>query len=242
MIVLFCDFGLPYTAQMRAAIRRAGADDEVIELLTDAPPQGVMPAAYLLPALAADFAAETIFVCVVDPGVGGERGALIAQVGDRWFIGPDNGLFEILLRGNPQTARCWDIAWRPERLSSTFHGRDLFAPVAARLAQGEKPPDRIRPGPDFDGSAWPDDLAEVIYIDGFGNAVTGIRMASVNRDAVFSVNGRSLCFAGTYSAVKPGQPFWYENAIGLVEIAVNGGNAAFDLDLSVGASLRVARQ
>ncbi|MEX0827350.1 MAG: SAM hydroxide adenosyltransferase, partial [Haliea sp.] len=60
--------------------------------------------------------------------------------------------------------------------------------------------------------------------------------------AVFSVNGRSLCFAGTYSAVKPGQPFWYENAIGLVEIAVNGGNAAFDLDLSVGASLRVARQ
>ncbi|MEQ8195161.1 MAG: SAM-dependent chlorinase/fluorinase [Rhodospirillales bacterium] len=242
MIVLFCDFGLPYTAQMKAAVRRTGTADEIVDLLTDAPPQGVKPSAYLLPALASDFAEETVFVCVVDPGVGGERGALAVRADNRWFVGPDNGLFEMLLRRAPQPGRCWDISWRPERLSSTFHGRDVFAPVAGRLAQGETPPGPERPAPAFDASDWPDELAEIVYIDGFGNAFTGIRTAAISKNDRLTVNGHSLSFAATYSDVQPGHAFWYENAIGLAEIAVNGGNAAAGLGLSVGVSVGLLRQ
>jgi S-adenosylmethionine hydrolase len=86
-----------------------------------------------LAAYAAWFPAGTVFLCVVDPGVGSERPAIIVEADGRWYVGPGNGLFEILQRRAERT-RCWEIDWKPERISASFHGRDLFAPVAATLA------------------------------------------------------------------------------------------------------------
>ena len=133
-------------------------------------------------------------------------------------------------------AEAWEITWRPAHLSASFHGRDLFAPVAARLALGEPPPGAPRAIPAED---WPDDLSEVIYIDGFGNAMTGLRASVLPENAVLSVSRRRLPRARTFSDVAPGDAFWYDNANGLAEIAVNRGRAADLLDLTVGSAIEV---
>src|SRR5438034_4574389 len=140
MIVLFTDFGVegPYTGQMTAVLQQTAPAVPVVSLFADLPPGQPKPAAYLLAAYARWFAAGTVFVCVVDPGVGSERGALIVEADGRFYVGPDNGLFEIVPRRAARAA-VWQITWRPGALSASFHGRDLFAPVAARLARGETP-------------------------------------------------------------------------------------------------------
>ena len=106
-----------------------------------APAMNPRASAYLLAALAPSIKGEASFVCVVDPGVGTERRALALRADGRWFVGPDNGLLDVVGR-RAQAAEWWEITWRPEQLSATFHGRDLFAPVAAKLARGEAPPGR----------------------------------------------------------------------------------------------------
>jgi S-adenosylmethionine hydrolase len=105
----------------------------VLDLLNDVPDYDVECAAHLLAALAPQFPAATVFLAVVDPGVGTRRGAIVVEADGRSFVGPDNGLLSVVYQRAPKR-RCRSIAWRPSRLSSSFHGRDLFAPVAARLA------------------------------------------------------------------------------------------------------------
>ena len=138
MIVLFTDFGLagPYTGQVMAVLHRVAPQVPVVSLFADAPSARPKPSAYLLAAYAAWFSLGTVFLCVVDPGVGSARRAVVAEADGRFYVGPDNGLFDLVLRRAAE-ARLWEITWRPERLSASFHGRDLFAPIAARLAAGE---------------------------------------------------------------------------------------------------------
>ena len=240
MIVLFTDFGLagPYTGQVTASLQLAAPAVPVVSLFADLPAGQPKPAAYLLAAYAAWFPIGTVFVCVVDPGVGSERGALMVEAEGRLYVGPDNGLFEIIVR-RAASSRVWQITWRSLVLSASFHGRDLFAPVAARLARGEAPDSlgqraAATPRPD-----WPDDLAEIVYIDRYGNAMTGLRGESVAAGARLSAGGQTLVRADTFSAVPRGAAFWYVNSNGLIEIAVNQGRADRKLGLSTGASVAV---
>jgi S-adenosylmethionine hydrolase len=239
MLVLFTDFGVdgPYVGQMKAVLARDAPGVPVIDLLHRAPEYNARASAYLLGALAATFPTGAVFICVVDPGVGTDRRALALQADGRWFVGPDNGLLELVTR-RASAARAHAIAWRPERLSASFHGRDLFAPVAARLARGDRaalaPADLTR-FPD-----WPDDLPEVVHVDGYGTAWTGLRAAALSRDATLLAGGRRLAFARTFSAAPEGEPFWYENSSGLAEVAVNRGSAAERLGLAPGAPVAPA--
>jgi S-adenosyl-L-methionine hydrolase (adenosine-forming) len=240
MIVLFTDFGLtgPYTGQMKAVLHRTAPQVPVIDLFADAPVGNPKASAYLLTAYAAWFPASTVFLCVVDPGVGGPRPAVIVEADGRWYVGPGNGLFE-LVRRRAAKSRSWDIAFTPDRLSASFHGRDLFAPVAATLARGETPPGRPR-SDDADRRAdWPDDLGEVVYVDHFGNAMTGLRAAALPADATLKAAGRVLERATTFSDRPPGAAFWYENSNGLAEIAVNQGRADHVLGLAIGAAVEI---
>ena len=141
MIVLFTDFGLqgPYTGQMKAVLHKLAPGIQVIDLFADAPVGNPKASAYLLAAYAAWFAAGTVFLSVVDPGVGGSRPPIILEADGRWYVGPGNGLFELVARRAP-SSRSWHIDWKPERLSAGFHGRDLFAPVAAMLAGASRHP------------------------------------------------------------------------------------------------------
>lgn len=243
MIVLFTDFGWdgPYVGQVRAVLAGAAPGVPVIDLMHDAPPFAPQPAAYLLAALVEALPPDAVVLAVVDPGVGGARAALAVAAGCRWFVGPDNGLLAIAAR-RAASARVWEVDWRPARLSASFHGRDLFAPIAARLALGAAPAGRERaPGPRLLGPAadWPDDLPQVIYCDRFGNAITGLRAAALPAEAVLRAGGRRLSRTRTFGDVPPGAAFWYENANGLVEIAVNRGSAAADLGLAVGQPIVV---
>ncbi len=238
MFVLFTDFGLegPYTGQVKAVLHSAAPDRTVIDLFADAPAFNPQASAYLLAAYYGSFPAGSIFLTVIDPGVGSERAPVLLDADGYRFVGPDNGVLDLVAR-RAGSAAYREILWRPEHLSASFHGRDLFAPVAAMLANGQPPKTKGLPAGQRPGSGWPDDLPEVIYIDVYGNAMTGIRARNLPADRVISVAGQKLRAVRTFSDAPVGTAFWYENANGLVEIAVNGGPAAERLGLAVGTTL-----
>ena len=242
MIVLFTDFGFggPYTGQVKAVLNRSAPGVPVFDLFSDAPLQNPKAAAYLLAAHAAWFAAGTVFLSVVDPGVGGPRAAIALAADGRWFVGPDNGLFELVARRASQTLAC-DIVWRPAALSASFHGRDLFAPVAGWLAAGSLQSDALAASGLTRYLDWPDDLYEIVYVDHYGNAITGIRSGKLAADAILAVGDRIVQHARTFSDVRAGEALWYDNANGLVEIAINQGNAARDLSLDTGTPVALRR-
>lgn len=231
MILLYTDFGYadPYIGQMHRVIAQQNADIPVVDLFHNAPAFDVKASSYLLAAYCPPIE-KSVYCCVVDPGVGGERAAVLVEVGNCCYVGPDNGLFEMLRRRH--SVQIKEINWRPEALSTSFHGRDLFAPVAACLACGIE--FAAQPAVLSDFSAWPDDLDEVAYVDHFGNLISGRRGESVSSDQQVEIAGRSIGYANTFSDLAVGELFWYRNANGLLEIAANRGSAAELLGTGVG--------
>ncbi|MGQ0657289.1 MAG: SAM hydrolase/SAM-dependent halogenase family protein [Chromatiales bacterium] len=239
MIVLITDFGLegPYVGQLQRVFLEQAPSVPVINLLADAPTCNPRATSYLLDAYTAGYAAGTVFLCIVDPGVGSGRHAPVAvNRTDCWYVGPDNGLFEIVRRRAPDS-QTFRIEWRPPHLSASFHGRDLYAPVAARLASGDR--SGLSPSQPLRFPEWPDDLPEVIYVDHYGNAMTGVRAAKVAIDTTtVELRGRRLRHAHTFAEVAQAEAFWYENSNGLLEIAANRGRADVTLSLRIGDQLK----
>ena len=242
MIVQFTDFGLagPYMGQMEAVLRRLAPEVPVVTLFADAPAFRPRASAYLLSAYAPEFPEGTVFLCVVDPGVGGERACGFLEADGRWFVGPENGLLAIVAR-RAGTRRWFELTDLPPEASATFHGRDVLAPAAARLAIDGRPACVEKPVAEVMRPDWPEDLAEIVYIDGFGNAMTGIRASQVEADAEVAVGDGRLRTARTFSDVPRGEAFWYGNSNGLVEIAVNGGRACDHLGLTIGDSVAISK-
>jgi len=239
MIVLFTDFGLegPYVGQVQAVLQQQAPGIPVINLFSDLAPFDIQGAACLLPAYAAGFPPATVFLCVVDPGVGGARPGVVVQADGRWYVGPNEGLFALLARQSRQLA-CWQLA-EPDGASASFHGRDVFAPVAAKLARGAEVPGEAVPASCLEQADWPDELFRVVYIDRFGNALTGVRAGALEQDVWLAVNGQPLKRARTFSDVAPGEACWYANANGLVEFAVNQGRADKVLGLQAGTTFEL---
>ncbi len=241
LIAIFTDFGLdgPYTGQMKAVLHQGAPGTAVIDLFADAPAFDSMASAYLLAAHVAPLPCDTVVLGVVDPGVGSDRAGLMVEADGRWFVGPDNGLFALVAR-RARCLRVYPVFPATGPLSASFHGRDLFAPAAARLARGERPNDSeaLDPG-QVDRSSWPDDLSRVVYVDHYGNAMTGMRAVSLSADAELLAHGLPMRRARTFSDVPVGQPFWYENANGLAEVAVNQGRADEALGLRPGERVDV---
>lgn len=240
MIVLFTDFGVadPYVGQVKARLAQHAPDQLVVDLLHEVPDFNPHAGAHLLAAFAAAFPPGSVFLAVVDPGVGTPRDAVVAMAGGRWFVGPDNGLLSVVAARHADS-QLWRIVWRPAALSATFHGRDLFAVVAAEIARGEFPSDKTAPVGRLEVEFDAGDLPRVIYIDHYGNAWTGIR--GVSRDARVSVRGRELRHGDSFGFVERGEGFWFINSVGLLEIAVNRGSAAATLGVRVGDTVTVQR-
>jgi S-adenosylmethionine hydrolase len=236
MIFLFTDFGAegPYVGQMESVLLQHGNRD-IVRLMNDAPRFDPAASAFLLAALVPFTPPSSVILGVVDPGVGGARAPIVLEADGRWFVGPDNGLFHTL------AARCrqptwFRIDWRPADLTPTFHGRDLFAPIAARIAQRDFTwAHTPYPGPDL--TAWPVELDRVIYFDVYGNAMTGLRYVPALAGRQLRIGPHLLKEARTFSAVEAGTAFWYCNSIGLVEIAVNRGSARAVLELTLGMTV-----
>lgn len=241
MLVLFTDYGWTdaYVGQVKARFAALAPAMPVIDLLHQVPDFNAHAGAQLLTALAAAFPRGAVFFCVVDPGVGGPSEAAVVEADGRWFVGPDNGLLSIVAARAEQT-RIWHIRWRPENLSASFHGRDLFAPVAARIAVGDFPDDWLSPVGALDVQFDAADLPRILYIDHFGNAWTGIRGALMSPAETLDVKGRSVGWRRVFGEATKGEAFWYVNSVGLVEIAANRASAAQALGLAVGDVVKLS--
>jgi S-adenosylmethionine hydrolase len=241
MIVLFTDFGADdiYVAQVKAVlVQQTASGTPIHDLLHRVPNFDARAGAHLLAALHASFPGGSVFLAVVDPGVGGSREPVVLEADGKAYVGPDNGLLSVVA-ARAAKVRVWRIVWRPSAQSVSFHGRDLFAPVAAWIAAGNLAKDKLEEMPALTAQLGPGDLAEVIYIDHYGNALTGLRACNVSRSAKIEVGGQQLAYARVFSDVAAGRAFWYENSVGLVEIAVSGGSAAQRMELQVGDAIRV---
>jgi len=242
MIVLFTDFGYagPYVGQMKGVLASYAPNVPVIDLMHDAPVFNHHAAAYLLAAVSASFPDESVFLSVVDPGVGHPaRQPIIVRADNRWFVGPGNTLFNTVIKLAGEV-EVWAITWRPSQLSASFHGRDLFAPVAAQLAQGQMPEAERISVTDLLSLDWPSDLYEIIYFDHYGNAMTGIRAETLSSDQQLLLGEQKLYYARTFSVAEKGRPFWYRNSSGLVELAMDSASLREQLQLKVGDSLQIA--
>jgi S-adenosyl-L-methionine hydrolase (adenosine-forming) len=257
-IALLTDFGYrdPYVGIMRGVILSRCADARLFDLTHGVPPQDVLSGALYLAAAVPFCPPDTIFLAVVDPGVGGDRRPICIRSGPRLFVGPDNGLLwqAAALLGTPE---CFHLDrpgfWLPQ-VGSTFHGRDIFAPVAAVLTMGRAPEDMgspvedpvvlqpPRPSREGDGIT-----GEVILLDGYGNAVTNLRPEDLGSPAPLSVRFRAGHHilpgpATHYGAVDPGQPVVVLGSFGHYEISLNGGSAAEALALERGTPVHASIQ
>ena len=225
---LLTDFGTRdgYVAAMKGVIASITPLALVDDASHDIAQGDILAAAFALRRYWQLYPAGTVHVVVVDPGVGSERAAIAIEADGRFFVGPDNGVFTFVPPGRVV------VLPLPEGSSATFHGRDVFAPAAARLLRGvalteigEETYTRVA----LDLPAAP----QVIMVDRFGNLVTNL---SVHTDV--EIAGRRVRAAGTYSHVASGELVAVINSDGLLEIAVRNGSAAETLGVSRGAEVR----
>jgi S-adenosylmethionine hydrolase len=259
LVTLTTDFGLadPYVAEMKGVLVREGPPDlRLLDLSHELPPFEIAEAALFLRAAVPRFPAGTVHLVVVDPGVGSVRQAIIARVGGQTLVGPDNRVFGYLYDGSEEV---FVIAPEPaERtISSTFHGRDVFAPAAAKLAAGCAPEQLGKRAESYQHMVFPlvefagDTLAgRVIHIDRFGNLITNItRVALANflgaldpGGALVSIGERSVRgMVDHYAEGKTGELVALLGSNGLLELAVREGSAARKFGIEIGKHVRVQR-
>jgi S-adenosyl-L-methionine hydrolase (adenosine-forming) len=249
LIAILTDFGTddPFVGVMKGVIASICPEARVIDLTHAIRPQEIREGAFHLERSLNYFPEGTIFLCVVDPGVGTFRRPIGVEAGPFRFVAPDNGLLTPVFDLFPD-ARCHalaDPAYHLPAPSATFHGRDIFSPVAAHLAGG-LPLEKTGPGiPLYEcvriersipeqldnGTGW---RGEVVSIDRFGNIVTSLEASLLAGGAAWSVcagNVRNLPVVGTYGDVQPGEPLAYAGSSGMIEIAVRNGDAAMELDI-----------
>ncbi len=250
LITLTTDFGTAdgYVGIMKGVILGLCPDARLVDLSHDIAAQNVAQAAYVLAAAAPYFPAGTIHLAVVDPGVGSDRRPLVVQTDRAFCVGPDNGLFSPF-QAEPG-ARSWALDrpefWRATRqVSRTFHGRDIFAPVAAHLARGVLPEQMGRPISDpvrlplAEPIRHPDGhiTGQVIYTDRFGNLITNVpaEWVAAGRWCIEIAGQRIAGIRAAYADAERGELLALVSSGGTVEIAVREGSAAARLGVGVGA-------
>jgi S-adenosylmethionine hydrolase len=249
IVTLLSDFGADsgYPAQIKGAILGALPDAVLVDLSHGVPPYDVLAGALLLEACARRFPVEAVHLAVVDPGVGGPRRPIAVTAADgRRFVGPDNGLFTPFLDG-ARIRLLWAPGIVPVPASATFHGRDLFAPVAAWLAGGG---DAAALGPEI-GDPARIDLGPVLRrgdelvgrtlaADPFGNVVTSLRAGDLGRPVRSCwVGDHPARWVRTFADGEPGELLALVGSGGRVEIAVREGSAAALLGEIRGLPVRV---
>jgi S-adenosylmethionine hydrolase len=217
---------------MKAAMLRVCPEALFVDISHEIPPFDISAGGFVLWAGSQDFPPTTVHLAVVDPGVGGERRAIALSTGVALFVGPDNGLFSMLLR-HRRGVTAVELE-RPPPVSATFEGRDVFAPAAARLACGEPLAALGRPVDDL--VVLPDPGKSVLWVDNFGNLVTNLS-PPVGR---LQVGDRPVTrSARTYSDAPADEPFWYVGSLGLVEIGLRQGRADVYLGAGTGTPVSV---
>ena len=243
MITLTGDFGLkdPYVAEMKGVILTINPKATIIDITHEVEKFNIRMAAFMLAAAAPYFSQGTVHLAVVDPGVGTKRRAILIQTKKSFFVGPDNGIL-ILAAQNQGIKHVYQLtshSFMLAKISSTFHGRDIFAPVAAHLDKG-LPPSEFGPeikdpiNPEFNIIKRTNSsiIGRVMHIDGFGNIITNINETEMIQNYSETVNvtlhnfSLKLTFAKAYAQAKPNEPIALIGSHGFLEIALNQGSAA----------------
>ncbi len=249
-ITLTTDFGTrdSYVAQVKGVLLRLGPEGlRLVDLSHEIAPQGVREGALFLRAAVPRFAAGTIHLAVVDPGVGSGRRAIAAEAGGQRLIAPDNGLLGWLLDAGARVHRIDAQRMGSGALSSTFHARDLFAPAAAMLARGEPLAALGEPLADPVRLPWPAPRAgtdavhgEVVHVDRFGNLITNLERAHLppGRAARVRLGGHAFgALRDHYAEVAPGELLALFGSDGLLEVAARDASAARALGVGVGSPI-----
>lgn len=253
IVSLLTDFGLsdPYVGEMKGRILRIAPQARFIDLTHAVPAGDIAAGAFLLSRAWSVFPPSTVHLAVVDPGVGSARPALAVRAAGHWFVGPDNGLLSIA------AGAAVEEIWRldPDRvapgkvLAATFHGRDLFAPAAARIARGDQVVDFADPAPTMSGLEPVVEIigdrivGEVLWVDHFGNAITAIGEESLRGAGApmeIRVGGLRLGeLHRTFSDVESLSPLAYVGSAGTLELAVRDGDLSERFGIHRGARVEV---
>ncbi len=257
LVTLLTDFGpgSVYVGQMHGVIHRLSPGARIVDLAHDCPPGVVAAASYILMRSYVHYPKGTVHVAVVDPGVGSSRAILAARADDHTFIAPDNGLLGGVLAGaeTSEIRRVENKDLMNDPVSKTFHGRDIFAPVAARLAMGtpltevgpEAEAEIARPGPEIDGDGV---TGTVLIVDRFGNLITDIprpALQAIGEPSRIRVRVGAAFIDGmaqTFSDVPKGVALTYVGSGDHLEVAVNGGRASDLLGIKVGDPIRAEKR
>jgi len=253
VITLTTDFGLQgsYVAQMKGVILMINPDAVIVDVSHEVPPQDIKKAAFLLMTACRFFPRGTVHLAVVDPGVGGKRKALLVQTTDDFFIGPDNGVLSLALNGKKilRTIAITNRKFFLPEVSQTFHGRDIFAPVAAYISRGIDPAEfgkRVKrivrlkiPRPKLvKGNV----KGEVIQCDAFGNLITNVHAKFLmgRRNCIILAGDWKISrLSRTYSDSPEGQPVALIGSSGFLEVSLNRGSAREVLNAEVGMPVLV---
>jgi len=261
LITLLTDFGTAdyFVAAMKGVILSRCVSARIVDITHEIPPQDIQSAAFTLLAAYKSFPAKTIHVAVVDPGVGSARRPILASCGGQFFVGPDNGIFGYIFeRETPaQVIHILNGEFFRRPVSATFHGRDVFAPIAAALASGVEPSqfgkeitdwvqlESLAPEILDDGSI----KARIIHIDRFGNCVTNLTLQDLPDDVIdrglrLSINGREITSVRRFFADGPANSddlFAVWGSAGFLEVSVRNASAAIALGSGVGQAVVVKK-
>jgi S-adenosylmethionine hydrolase len=252
IITLLTDFGLKngFAGVLKGVIWNIAPDSHIADITHEITPQNIMEGAIALWRAAVFFPAGTIHVAVVDPGVGTARRPIAAQIGDQYFVGPDNGIFTPLMEqaeSKGQAVKVFQLDnpkyWLPE-VSHTFHGRDIFAPVAGHLAAGvlldktgtpvKDPVRLVMPQPVRTERGW---RGQVVLIDVFGNIATNLsgNLIKNKPNVMIHIGGESIQgLVKSYGERAPGEVIVLVDSENFLEVAVVNGNGAQKLQAAIG--------
>ena len=262
LVTLLTDFGTqdPYVAAMKGAVLRHLPAARIVDITHEIAPHDILQTSFVLAQAAPQFPAGTIHVVVVDPGVGTGREIIAAEFGDQVYLFPDNGVITMVAQSQPlrSMALVRNIKYIPHEteISRTFHGRDIFAPLAGHLARGVHIAD-LGPTPmsyklvEMDTPVQNDKgvAGQVVYVDRFGNLVTNITQRLISQRWPDMTGIKVACgrrtagiLQSTYGQVGKGKTLALINSMGLVEVAANAARASDVLEASVGAKIRLTRK
>lgn len=267
IVTITTDFGSrdAYVPAMKGTMLSIAPDARLVDVTHEISPQDVMESAFVLQSAYPFFPDGTVHLVVVDPGVGTDRRAVALRHDDHWFVGPDNGVFPLVLGGrSPEAMVELDNpeAWRTSSPSTTFHGRDIFSPAAAHLAAGRSLADVGSPIENLEPLQWARPITDdrtvqgwIVHVDHFGNCVTNIRRSTVTEalalddppsaedlPPVEAYVGNTILESvrSTYGEVAEEEPLLLFGSTDFLEVAVNGGNAAERLGIRKGDSIKLA--
>ena len=260
-VAFISDFGTRdyYVGAVRGAVLASCPDATVVDITHEVSPHDIEAGAWSLAAAYQAFPPRTVFLAVVDPGVGSERRGIVIEAGGYRFVGPDNGIFSHILARNPD-ARVHEISnaglFR-HKVSPAFHGRDVFAPVAGQLALGVDldqvgPPAgdlemlQLRPPRQIGDAVWE---VPIVHVDRFGNLITSMSeedlqvvLSGVDGDVtgvVAVLDDTIMPLVRAYGQLSAGEPCALIGGSGHLEVAINGGNAAAELGAGRGSAVRL---